>query len=458
MRQEAEMRTEHGTEQKDGTKKIAVWKLTAGILLAAGITVSGGCGSSGGESKAEQGNKSLSLCISESQYEECKAGIEKYKTAYPDVELNVETYSSSERPTRMKQLDTELMAGKGPDLLFMEVWGSNDAYKMMKSGVFAPLDSFMEQDKEWDGADYVQAVLGAGTFDGKQMVMPLDYYATIAVASKEGMEKAGIAWDGGMDILTFMQDAGRLYGQEDTVRVFADVGQLAPFPEMLTGQFLDYEKGSLAVDAGRLREACEAYKFIFPEDNGSGDYPSSGDFGFGERIGSGEAYFHIANNFKTFIGVSAAVAADAEPVFCPLTNDKGETLSKISQYVGIRANSGNQKNAWNMIKLLLGDEVQSAIADRGFYCPVRKSSLEGAVEQAVEEETAYGSQYVKMGILPQTYIDAYKKVLMHPQKCYYATDIYVRFMEEMTPFYEDEASYEECMKKFEEYIKVYLTE
>ena len=60
----------------------------------------------------------------------------------------METYSSSERPTRMKQLDNELMAGQGPDLLFMEVWGSNDVYKMMKSGVFAPLDSFMEQDKE----------------------------------------------------------------------------------------------------------------------------------------------------------------------------------------------------------------------------------------------------------------------------------------------------------------------
>lgn len=114
--------------------------------------------------------------------------------------------------------------------------GSNDVYKMMKSGVFAPLDSFMEQDQEWDAAEYVQAVLGAGTSDGKRMVMPLDYYATIAVASKEGMEKAGIVWDGGTDILTFMQDAGRLYGQADTVRVFADAGQLATFPEMLTGQ------------------------------------------------------------------------------------------------------------------------------------------------------------------------------------------------------------------------------
>lgn len=305
--------------------------------------------------------------------------------------------------------------------------GSNDVYKMMKSGVFAPLDSFMEQDQEWDAAEYVQAVLGAGTLDGKQMVMPLDYYATIAVASKEGMEKAGIVWDGGTDVLTFMQDAGRLYGQADTVRVFADAGQLATFPEMLTGQFLDYEKGEIAVDAGRLREACEAY-------------------------------FHIANNFKTFIGVSAAIAADAEPVFCPLTNDKGESLSKISQYAGIRANSGNQKNAWNMIKLLPGNEVQSAIADRGFYCPVRRSALEGAVEKAVEEETAYGSQYVEMGILPQAYIDAYKKELMDPQKCYYATDVYIRFMEEMTPFYEDAAGYEECMKKFEDYIKVYLTE
>ena len=453
-----------------------IWKQAVCALLAAGIAVLGGCGGSGnstdssanstdgssenstGSSKEDQGSKSLSLCISESQYEICKAGIEKYKEVYPDVELNVETYSSSERPTRMKQLDTELMAGQGPDLLFMEVWGSNDVYKMMKSGVFAPLDSFIEQDTEWNAADYVETVLQAGTFSGKQLVMPLDYYATIAVASEEGMEKAGISWDAGMDILAFMQEAGRLYGLEDTERVFADVGQLAPFPEMLTGQFLDYEKSAIAVDAGRLREACEAYKLIYPEDNGDSDYPSGGDYGFGERIGLGEAYFHIANNFKTFIGVSGAIAADAQPVFCPLTNDKGETLAKISQYVGIRANSENQQNAWNMIKIMLDDAVQGVIADRGFYCPVRKASLEGAIEKAVEEETASGSQYVEMGSLPQEYVDAYKSVLMDPQRCYYATDIYIRLMEEMKPFYEDESGYEECMKGFEDYIKVYLTE
>lgn len=435
-----------------------IWKQTACALLAAGIAILSGCGGSAGDSQAHQETKNLSMCISETQYEVCKAGIEKYKAAYPDVELQVETYASSERAERMKQLDTELMAGKGPDLLFMEVWGSNDVYKMMKSGVFAPLDDFMEQDKEWNGADYVQAALQAGTFGGKQLVMPLDYYTTIAVASKEGMEKAGISWDSSMDILSFMQEAGRLYGQEDTERVFADVGQLSPFPEMLTGQFLDYEKSVVGVDAKRLREACEAYKLIYPEDNGDSSYPSGGDYGFGERIGLGEAYFHIANNFRTFIGVSGAIAADASPVFCPLANDKGETLAKISQYTGIRANSENKQNAWNMIKILLSDEVQGAIAGRGFYCPVRKSSLEGAVEKAVEEELADGSKYVEMGSLPQEYIDKYKSVLMEPQKCYYATDIFVKFLEDMTPFYEDEADYEECMKTFEDYIKVYLTE
>lgn len=459
-----------------------LFKKTVCVLLAAGMVMACGCGGSAGEGREESGNQnqsgggegegsrnqsgssegqgsgSLSLCLSEPQYEVVKEGIEKYKQAYPGVELNVEVYPSSDRPARMKQLDTELMAGKGPDLLFMEVWGSNDVYKMMKSGVFAPLDGFMEQDGEWNAADYVEAVLAAGVFDGKQMVMPLDYYSEIAAASREGMEKAGISWDGGMDILAFMQEAGRLYELEDTNRVFADVGQVSVFPEMLTGQFLDYKENKTAVDAKLLRGACEAYKRIYPEDQGDGSYPSSGDYGFGERIGLGEAYFHIAITFKIFIGVSEAIAADAEPVFCPLTNDKGEPLAKICQYAGIRANSENQQNAWNMIKTLLGDTVQGAIADYGFYCPVRRVSLEGAIEKALEEELAYGSQYVEMGELAQEYVDAYKSVLMNPGCCYYATNMYARFLDAMKPFYEDKAGYEECIKEFEDYIKVYLTE
>lgn len=108
--------------------------------------------------------------------------------------------------------------------------------------------------------------------------------------------------------------------------------------------------------------------------------------------------------------------------------------------------------------IVLDGAVQDAIADKGFYCPVRKASLEGAIEKALEEELAYGSQYVEMKELAQEYVDAYKSVLMNPGCCYYATNMYVRFSDAMKPFYEDEADYEECLKGFEDYIKVYLTE
>ena len=141
-----------------------------------------------------------------------------------------------------------------------------------------------------------------------------------------------------------------------------------------------------------------------------------------------------------------------------MTNDKGEILANVCEYLGIRANSANQQNAWNMIKLLLGDEVQRAIADFGLECPVRKSSLEDAIEKAVEEEMGYGSQYVEMGELTHEYVETYKRVLMNPQKCYFLTNMHIRFQDEMKPFYEGEADYEECLSKFEDYIKVYLTE
>lgn len=417
-----------------------------------------GCGKGGGEEAQE--DKSLTMCISELEYETLEAGFEEYKEKYPDVDLRIETYSVSEGlVATMERLNTEIMAGEGPDLILMEVWGNGDVYKMMDAGAFAPLDDFMDADSEWDKGKYVESALDAGAFHGKQMLMPLKYSPAMSVASQEGMERAGVPWEDTVDILTYARQAADLYEEGDAERVFAEGGQLRPFAEMLTGNFLDYGKKAMAVGERELRQACEAYKRIYPEESGESMAGEDGYYGYGGLIASGDVCFYQAADMRSFIGVSQAVAAKATPAFFSVTDIQGETLAKIAQYVGINAASKNQRNAWNMIKTLMGEAAQGQIADNGLYCPVLKSVIGRAVDQVVSEEQAYGSREVDMGVLTQEYVDAYKNAIMNPQRCYFVTDVCVnRFMGDMEPYFEGEEDYDACLGKFRDYIMIYLSE
>ncbi len=434
------------------------YQITASVLVMAATLSLCGCGGTG--KGVAQTNKSLSLCVDDMTNRAYGDSFEEFKKTYPDVELNVEVYTDT--ISGMAKVNTQLLAGEGPDLILMTNYGTSDVYKMMKAQAFAPLDEFLEQDDGWEAGDYAQAVLDAGVYEEKQMVMPLGYIVQAAVTSQQNLDSAGISLDSCDDMLTFLQETSKFYELDSAERVLGDVGQLLIFPEFLSGQFLDYGKGSLDVDDQTLERACTAYKSFYYEDTSQNSFslPEDGFWGIGEAIANGETCMVVPIGISNFMAVSQAVAANATPVLWPLKNGNGEIIAKVTDYAGIRANSENCQNAWNMLKILMSETGQSKdAAGRGNYCPVLKSALEDSIDQIKEEALESGKSMVEMAELPENLLARYKDALMKPDKAVFITDICAaKFLGYMQPFYEDQDSYENCVAEFRKFINIYLTE
>lgn len=159
------------------------------------------CGCSALPKEIAQTNKSLTIFYYGTDFgatsDVLNAAVTRYRQNYPEVEVKVERVPYSENDdgdeAYYQKLATEVMAGKGPDVFWIEL-GYMDVYKMMDAGAFADLRDHMDGDPSFRREDYQQVVLDGGIYKGHQYIMPLDYSVSGLISEKAILEKAGFRY------------------------------------------------------------------------------------------------------------------------------------------------------------------------------------------------------------------------------------------------------------------------
>ena len=141
---------------------------------------------------------------------------------------------------------------------------------------------------------------------------------------------------------------------------------------------------------------------------------------------------------------AGALAAEATPVLIPLRDSEGRILSRVMRYAGIRANSPNKENAYRLLRLIMGEETQERIMETWSYAPVHKATADKALDRALEDSRRDGMAVVEMGELREELVSEYKGYVLNP--------------DDMRPYYTGESDYDACCQKFEDYVKIYLSE
>lgn len=407
---------------------------------------------------AQDAGGSLTLFLSEEQEAYYAEGIAEFQETYPDVELVIDSYSMNELVSSQQKIKTQLMAGSGPDLLLFNSYGADDVYKLFSAGIFASLDEFMTEENGWDGEAYVTNVIDGGRFEGVQYVMPLSYQVRLALASREGLAEAGFDMAACTDNLSLMQEVAKLYDLDYSNRILADLAQFSMFPQLLDGEFLDYSTGELGVDSEDLRAACEAYSRMYEEENTDG-LGELGFYGCGDDIVERRAYLSVPTGIDMFLMAAVALAAKETPVILPLGSSEGGAAATVALYAGIRANSENRQNAWNMLCILLDEDMQRVTADETISIPVRRSALDADIEEKLAEVLKFGETFLEVADPGEKFIEEYKSYLAEPEKTVFVSSLATsEFMNTMAPYYTGEAGYEECLEDFQEYARIYLTE
>lgn len=418
--------------------------LALGVLLLAGSTAA--------EAKE---NESLYLYIEDSTEEEYRVVFDAYREAYPEVDLQIDTYSSSEYREARTKRNTMLMAGEGPDLLLFGIYDNDDVYKVMDSGLFAPLDELMAADEAYSSEGYVKNVLDAGIFGSSQYMIPLQYDVSCLISSRECLEEIGFDLEACGTFEGLFSQVAALYDTDYSYRVLGRSGTFDNFPDKMGVKLLDYETDEVLVDTPEMKTAMEQYKKMYEECTTDPNLETNGFSDTGRAICERTAYLAAGYGMYDTLSVCRGISETETPVILPVPTLDGRNSGAIVSSAAVRANSENKENAWNMIRMLLEYQAQG-VGLNGVYFPVNLEGLQYVEDAALRDVELYESG----GEISQEILEDYRRLIQEPEYVYFFRGITMTDFTggEMVPYFTGAATYEECMERYIEYAKIYVSE
>lgn len=283
---------------------------------------------------------------------EISQAIVQYQKQHPEIlihlEVGLDGSEGASQDDLVKALNTEIMAGKGPDLLLLD--GMNiEAYQ--EKGMLSDLSGLWEK-----GDDYFDAVLSAYEKNGKVCALPLRFQIPIMFTGNpeafdyetvSGME--GIFQSDANLLLKFWDTCGGSIQKEDGTLDEEALRSFLSDVKTMKGdggrQEQTIESGSTAISTMLLRLLNQR------EDTAVGTLESGLDFATLTTIGA-----QLGGEYEYGL-----MAGSQENIYVP------------TEIIGVSSRSTEGEAAMEFVRYLLTDEAQSIERNDGL--PVRKETF-----------------------------------------------------------------------------------
>ncbi len=326
------------------------------LILSLCIGLFTSCASSGVSPEQKAGNQTeIVIAVSEHQKEFYQVVISEYRKLHPETAVTVEiipwidnmpTEKTEKNRKAVKDMQVQVLAGKGPDVFLLDESDSllPDIVKSSYNGVFLDLNTVIDGIK---GLPLNQTVIKAGEVDGKQYFLPLGYkLAGIAVAD----DTLGDFQPSSGQPDQFLKEVAAHAGVES----FRNESLMKWYlPGLFGTPVLDYEEKSVTVSK-ELQDMAE----LLEEGLGITDEnaPELPDI---MTVGDSDD-----DSFAMLVEGSFASGTDIK--FLPFPNGEGGINAQVSIFAAVRANSAHASEAGEFLAFLLSDEMQGSTGWEGF--------------------------------------------------------------------------------------------
>ncbi len=324
------------------------------LILSLCIGLFTSCASSGVSPEQKAGNQTeIVIAVSEHQKEFYQVVISEYRKLHPETAVTVEiipwidnmpTEKTEKNRKAVKDMQVQVLAGKGPDVFLLDESDSllPDIVKSSYNGVFLDLNTVIDGIK---GLPLNQTVVKAGEVDGKQYFLPLGYrLAGIAVAD----DTLGDFQPSSGQPDKFLKEVAAHAGVES----FRNESLMKWYlPGLFGTPVLDYEEKSVTVSK-ELQDMAE----LLEEGLGITDEnaPELPDV---MTIGGDDTFVML---------VERSFASGTDIKFLPFPNGEGGINAQVSIFAAVRANSAHASEAGEFLAFLLSDEMQGSTGWEGF--------------------------------------------------------------------------------------------
>ena len=315
--------------------------------------------------------------------------IEQFKFEHPEVTVNTVDYSTIAPEDYRTKLSSELMTGEGPDVLLMINDGNEttdylpDLTKLIQNGAFLDVNTL-----DVDFSDCNRTVMKAGVYEGKQILVPLNYGLGMLYTTKERMAAAGLEYSEGMTLAEFAEPLGAFYESNPQKKAFLNyLPSQFIFPHS-AAEYIDYESSRFmdATDGiGIMNQHIEAINLLFPGIFSDMETLQSYQFyrnlkNYGDSdtdiYKSGDLLFMSGRNFRgPYENIAALnslyaddIAKSETPVVFALPTLNGEAPSPhITYALLVNAGTENKRAVELFIETAVGEDFQKGTGFCGIY-------------------------------------------------------------------------------------------
>lgn len=365
------------------------------VVLSACSSSSVGSGGSGSSDKdSGQGGRTIEIAVMAADPYLDEA-VKQYKKLRPDIQIEIKQYlatpqtdgdgmSQSGEATTMadfekyvQSISTQMMSGKGADIIAMNDLPQD---KYVQKNMLVNLYNYMDKDSEFKKEQYYQNILESSQDGDGLYAMPFSFVLDAITGNKELLDKAKIeigdqtwTWDDFKEISKKLKEqAGEDY-----------VAFVNLFPVQLLADYIEanYDKlidqGKANFDSDLFRDMMKQIKSLYDE----GVLKAEFTYDYSKTL------FNNANLLDPTMGLSQILDPKLNLFQRPTVNGESSGTSFKSYFtLGINSKSKVQDEAWNFIKFMLSEEMQSSPTLLSF--PIHKGVVEKQVKDAEQQAVA----------------------------------------------------------------------
>lgn len=391
--------------------------------------------------------------------------IKKYNDSKAN-ERRIEIVEFENDTELSSKLNAELMAGKGPDLIYFDSMygGISNIEKMISLDMFADYNELINKDNS-DSAinldDFPKTVMESGVYNGRRYFMPISYMPDIVITTKEicdkysfDLTKSFTYQSAEKSLSTFLNESKK----SDNMCVFYDIDEeiyrlidsnIDFFNRKNTLNSEDFLSNlgvidNLMSEYSPAEESSDSYA-LDPLLRGNQMFANLDQIAGSEPNSIGSIYYYIKSKGQT-------------PVILNSLSSSEDTYSAyLDKVLLINKNSNNKDEAYDFVKYMLNEKTQG---NSEIGLPVNKNALSKLIDEMIEMNAeSYGISYAE-DVIDENYINSYTSFLDSINNCKFKNDYfnYSVIGDSVSKYISGEIKKEQFIKAIQSEAKIYLEE
>ncbi|PEZ50358.1 ABC transporter substrate-binding protein [Bacillus cereus] len=440
------------------------------MMLAASLSLISvaGCGNS--DSKDERKTKdgktivevstlgsTESLKQAEKLYEQKNPKIDiQIKGAFPENESKTggsKTEGSQKDETSAEKIiskvNTEFLAGRGSDVIVLD---GLPADKYGKKGLLTDLSEMIEQDKSFDKNQYFDKVLDNSKTNEKLYGIPLYFWLSGLLGDDKAIQQSGVKVNDKEWTWSEFTSIGKELASKGT---HTHVIGNTPPEQML--QFLVQDHYNELVDKASGKAKFQSDLFVQMLEDVKKMYDEK--LATADEVNLGESYFvrlPMIMSIEDYFSTGALLGITGTKIYQKphIAGQKKGVAFTPNTTVGINEKSPVKKEAWNFLKFLMSDEVQS----KGNGFPINKAVYEQQIKTLKEKKGIEGPDGTLINVTESDIQGLEKMVAEISVQSPQSTKIESIIAEESKSYFSGQKSAKDVAALIQNRVKTYINE